>query len=138
MKRPQMKVRLLQAAITTALLIATSFAQTRPQPAADHPTDSKPESTNPSLQQPNQAESSSPSGAQVAAPLPEGANSDSIEADIQKLHLLAAELRAEVGKTYKESLSVNVLKKAKEIEVLSRSLKVRMDQRAAAARHHQK
>ncbi len=35
-----------------------------------------------------------------------------IEADTKKLYQLSAELRAEVAKTYKESLSVRVLEKA--------------------------
>jgi hypothetical protein len=43
-------------------------------------------------------------------------------------------LRAEVAKTYKESLSLTVLKKAEEVEKLARSLKALMNQEAAAAR----
>ena len=50
---------------------------------------------------------------------------------------VSAELRAEVAKTYKESLSLTVLKKAQEIEKLARSLKVRMNQEAAAAARNQ-
>jgi len=56
-----------------------------------------------------------------------------IEADTRKLYQLSAELREEVGKTYKESLSLTVLKKAQEIEKLARSLKALMNQEAAAA-----
>jgi hypothetical protein len=58
-----------------------------------------------------------------------------IEADTKRLYQLSAELRAEVAKTYKESLSLTVLKKAEEIEKLARSLKVRINQEAAAARN---
>jgi hypothetical protein len=57
-----------------------------------------------------------------------------IEADTKKLHLLSAELREEVGKTYKESLSITVLKKAEEVEKLARSLRALMNQEAAAGR----
>lgn len=84
---------------------------------------------------PIQSEAGRPPDPSSAAPTLEGSSSDQIDADVRKLHLLAAELREEVGKTYKASLSVDVLKKAKEIEVLSKSLKERMDQKAAAARH---
>jgi transposase len=65
---------------------------------------------------------------------PEEVRQAQIEADTKKLFQLSAELRAEVAKTYKESLSLAVLKKAEEVEKLARSLKVRMNQEAAAAR----
>jgi hypothetical protein len=39
-----------------------------------------------------------------------------------------------VAKTYKESLSLTVLKKAQEIEKLAKSLKAEMNQEAAAAK----
>jgi beta-lactamase class A len=64
---------------------------------------------------------------------PEEIRQAQIESDTKKLYQLSAELRAEVAKTYKESLSLTVLKKAQEIEKLARSLKVRMNQEAAAA-----
>lgn len=66
---------------------------------------------------------------------PEQIRQTQIEADTKKLYQLSAELRAEVAKTYKESLSLTVLKKAEEIEKLARSLKVLMNQEASAARH---
>jgi hypothetical protein len=65
---------------------------------------------------------------------PEEVRQAQIEADTKKLFQLSAELRAEVAKTYKETLSLAVLKKAEEVEKLARSLKVRMNQEAAAAR----
>jgi transposase len=65
---------------------------------------------------------------------PEEVRQAQIEADTKKLFQLSAELGAEVAKTYKESLSLAVLKKAEEVEKLARSLKVRMNQEAAAAR----
>ncbi len=54
--------------------------------------------------------------------------------DTKELYFLSAELRAEVAKTYKESLSLTVLKKAEEVEKLARNLKELMNQEAAAAR----
>ena len=55
-----------------------------------------------------------------------------IEADTKRLYQLCVELRAEVAKTYKESLSVAVMKKAGEVEALSKSLKMLMNREAAA------
>jgi hypothetical protein len=57
---------------------------------------------------------------------------EQIEADTKKLYELAQELRTEVGKTYKQSLSVDVLKKAGELERLAKSLKSEMDHQASA------
>ncbi len=65
---------------------------------------------------------------------PEELRQAQIEADTKKLYQLSADLRAEVAKTYKESLSITVLKKAEEVEKLAKSLKVRMSQDAAATR----
>jgi hypothetical protein len=55
-----------------------------------------------------------------------------IEAKTKKLYQLCAELRTEVAKTYKESLSLTVMKKAEEIEKLARNLKVLMNKEAVA------
>jgi hypothetical protein len=66
---------------------------------------------------------------------PEEIRQARIEEDTKKLFRLSAELRAEVAKTYKESLSLTVLKKAEEIEKLAKSLKALMDADAAAPKH---
>ena len=57
-----------------------------------------------------------------------------IEADTKRLYQLSAELRAEVARTYKDSLSLTVLKKAEEIERLAKGLKVLMSKEAASAK----
>ena len=54
-----------------------------------------------------------------------------IEAQTKDLYRLSAELRAEVAKTYKDTLSLTVLKKAEEIEKLAKSLKALMDAEVA-------
>lgn len=115
-----------------ALLMSLSAAQGRSQSPPTTSAEPKPASSDHA--QPSE-QTAGPAGSPAAAPTPENITGDQIEADIKKLHLLAAELRAEVGRTYKESLSVDVLKKAKEIETLSKSLKERIDQKEAAARH---
>lgn len=47
-------------------------------------------------------------------------------ADTQKLYQLTQELKAEVGKSNKDTLSIAVIKKADEVEKLAKSLKERM------------
>lgn len=77
---------------------------------------------------------------EVVTEPPVGASSEElrqteIEADTKKLLLLAADLRTEVARTYKDSLSLNVLKKAQEVEKLAKSLKARMIKEGTADRH---
>lgn len=85
-------------------------------------------------QKSNQLPTSDPKS-QTSAPVTlEEIREAKIEADTKRLFQLSAELRAEVAKTYKESLSMNVLRKAEEIEKLARSLKTLMNQEAAAGR----
>ena len=124
-------VQLIRVALMLVLLTSFSAPELASQTAAATSADSKTGSMNQHPPSQNVAPGKKPSLTSV----PDDPGSDQIEADIRKLHVLSAELRAEVAKTYKESLSVDVLKKAKEIEILSKSLKERMEQKAAAARH---
>ena len=55
-----------------------------------------------------------------------------IQADTKRLYQLALELRTEVGKTYKQSLSLTVLKKAEELEKLAKNLRSEMNREATA------
>ena len=57
---------------------------------------------------------------------------EQVQADTKKLYQLAFELRTEVGKTYKQSLSLDVLRKAQELEKLAKTLKSEMDHDASA------
>lgn len=63
----------------------------------------------------------------------EQATPERIQTDTRKLYELSAQLRAEVAKTYKESLSLNVLRRAEEVEKLAHSLKTEMNEEAAGA-----
>ena len=98
-----------------------------------------PEGTDPqgstSTGEPNQAPAVGPKAELPPFATPEEMRQAQIDADTKKLYQLSAELRAEVAKTYKESLSLTVLKKAQEIEKLAKSLKAEMNQQAAAAKH---
>lgn len=57
---------------------------------------------------------------------PEEARQAQFLADSQKLYQLAQELKAEVAKSNKNTLSIGVTKKAEEIEKLAKSMKERM------------
>lgn len=49
-----------------------------------------------------------------------------IEGDTQKLFSLAQELKDDVGKSTKDQMSLDVIKKAEEIEKLAKSVKDKM------------
>ena len=49
-----------------------------------------------------------------------------IAADTEKLYRLAKELKVEMDKSTKDTLSLTVIRKAEEVEKLARSLKERM------------
>jgi len=51
-----------------------------------------------------------------------------LQADTERLYKLTQELKAEVDKSNKDTLSVSVIKKAQEVERLARSIKERSKQ----------
>jgi hypothetical protein len=114
--------------------VFTVLAHSQSSPA--DPVSSEPKSTtSPSTHESNQTPTVDPKTELPRFATREEMRQAQIEADTKRLYQLSAELRAEVAKTYKESLSLTVLKKAEEIEKLARSLKVRINQEAAAARN---
>ncbi|MDE3105293.1 MAG: hypothetical protein KGK08_08975 [Acidobacteriota bacterium] len=60
-----------------------------------------------------------------------------LAADVKRLYELAADLRQEVAKTNKDTLSLSVIHKSEEVEKLAKSIKERMHQqeRSALASH---
>jgi len=80
---------------------------------------------------PAEGASSKPAGAHGEAssaktPLtPEEKKRADLQADTEKLYKLTQELKAEVAKSNKDTLSVPVVKKAQEIERLAKSIKER-------------
>jgi hypothetical protein len=118
--------QLLLAGVLGAAFVLPVLSQS--SGASANPSGPKPQ-VGKDAPQPSHLEPSGP----TTEPSPEELRQAQIEADTKKLYQLSAELRAEVAKTYRESLSLTVLKKAEEIEKLARSLKVRMNQEAAAA-----
>jgi len=121
--------RLIRLALLLALMTSFFAAPIHSQSAkANSTSEPKPEvnlspqeSTPPPVDQ--KTEDSAPSS-------PEQRRQAQIEADTKKLFQLSAELRAEVAKTYKESLSLTVLKKAEEVEMLAKSLRILLSKEA--------
>lgn len=91
-------------------------AQTPATPAASPPP-------------PTQAAAPAPAQADPKAatkPTPKEAREAEINAEAQQLYQLAQELKVEVDKSNKDTLSLAVVKKAEEIEKLARTLKQNM------------
>jgi hypothetical protein len=119
-------------ALLASLFAVPTYSQSKPVNST--PTEPKPEvnQTNPESKQSPADDSKA-----VASPpaSPEESRQAEIEADTKKLYQVAAELRAEVARTYKDSLSLTVIKKAAEVEKLAKSLKARINKEAAATKH---
>ena len=117
----------LLLALLTPVFAALMYSQStktnsvsEPKPAANLIPQ---ESTQQSVADPK-TENSAPSS-------PERLRLAQIEADTKELYQLSAELRAEVAKTYRESLSLTVLKKAERVEALAKKLRILMSKEAA-------
>ena len=71
----------------------------------------------------------------TVARTPEELRRAQLAADTKRLYELAIELRAEVAKTNKDTLSLTVVNKTEEVEKLAKSLKTRMAAEAASSKH---
>jgi hypothetical protein len=119
--------------VGVALLL---LAMLSPAARAQTATTQKPAATDPATASPNTAEEPKPSTAtpkasDAKAPdttqlSPKDARQAQIAADTDRLYQLAQELKAEVAKSNKDTLSLSVIKKAAEVEKLAHSLKDRM------------
>lgn len=119
---------LLLALLASVFAISVHSQSTKPNsaPAEPNPKDesklgSKQPSADPAAESSPSASAEQPTQAQI-------------DADTKKLFQLAAELRTEVAKTYKDSLSLNVIKKAEAVEKLAKNLKTQMSKEAAASK----
>ena len=82
------------------------------------------------------ADPSAASKTAASAPMtPEEMRHAQLAADTKRLFQLAAELRTEVAKTNKDTLSLTVVKKAEEVEKLAKSIKERMNNEARSTKH---
>jgi hypothetical protein len=115
---------LLTVSMFSCALGVSASAQDEGKPAQSK---AAPQAAQPAVPVANYAQAESAETASTADP-----QQARIEADTRKLYQLALELRTEVGKTYKQSLSLAVLKKAGELEKLAGKLKSEMDREASA------
>jgi len=124
--RLNVRLCLLALAISAIAFACEASAQDSGTPAQNEtaPQAAQPAQPGSQIAEPG---TGAPSTTQASSEEPRG-----IEADTKRLYQLALELRTEVGKTYKQSLSLAVLKKAEELEKLARSLKSEMDHEASA------
>ena len=115
MKNKPRELHRLRIALTLPTVLALSFylpaQQNTPPPGAV----------------PSSQPSGQKSDAEAArAPLtPEEKKRADLMADTEKLYKLTQELKAEVAKSNKDTLSVSVVKKAQEVERLAKSIKER-------------
>jgi hypothetical protein len=125
----------LQPIRSTLLLVVLTMVFAAPVYSQSTPANPTTDEPKPQAGQGAVPLSTDPPKTEVSVPAtPEEMRQAQIEADTKKLYQLSAELRAEVAKTYKESLSVTVLKKAQELEKLAKSLKAEINQQVAAAK----
>ncbi|HYK36755.1 hypothetical protein [Alloacidobacterium sp.] len=128
-----MKPNLFYAALAALLLLALcpSLAtaqqgqqqQEQQQPGDQASPPAQPQSATPDAKA---SDTANPKPEANKATSPEEARQAQIVADSQKLYQLAQELKAEVAKSNKNTLSIAVTKKAEEIEKLAKSMKERM------------
>ncbi len=129
--------RPIRSALLVIMLALSSACLMYPQstPANPTPGEQKLQAGPDAAREPDQPSKPNPEAELPASATPEEMRQAQIDVDTKKLYQLSAELRAEVAKTYKESLSVTVLKKAQEVEKLAKRLKAEMNLEVAAAKH---
>ena len=129
MRRLRGRWRLSRAAfscaVSMALLIGVAVGQAgnaTPQAGAASATDAQ----KPAVQSGKAAEGAGQKDSKAAPMSAEEQQQAQLVADTNKLYQLAQELKVEVAKSNKDTLSISVIKKATEVEKLARSLKERM------------
>ncbi|HEY2039942.1 MAG TPA: hypothetical protein VGG95_09780 [Edaphobacter sp.] len=98
--------------ILTVIWLASTFGFAAPQQSSPTPAASS-------------AEAKSESAPAKVPLTPEEKKRADLLADTEKLYKLSQELKAEVAKSNKDTLSVSVVKKAQEVERLAKSIKDR-------------
>jgi hypothetical protein len=113
-------------AVSLALLIGIAAGQTgkdtAPQAGAASATDAQ----QAAVQSGKAAEGAAQKDVKAGPMSAEEQQQAQLVADTNKLYQLAQELKVEVAKSNKDTLSISVIKKATEVEKLARSLKERM------------
>lgn len=96
--------------------------------AAPAQKDSQPSSSSAAQSQAPGAKTADASDKAAAPKSPAEARQAQLLADTERLYQLTQELKQEVDKSNKDTLSISVIKKAEEVEKLARSVKERMRQ----------
>ena len=129
MRSRKIKLNPFRVALTALLLLPSSavlicaHAQQEPQQSTQSETSSQQSAPKPD-EKGNDSANAKPATNQAMSP--EEVRQAQFVADSQKLYQLAQELKLEVAKSNKNTLSIAVTKKAEEIEKLAKSLKERM------------
>ena len=126
--------KLVRRALLLALLTPVFTAPMHSQSINANPIPESRTQVNLSPQESTQPPAIDPKAEHSPPASPEQLRQAQIQAETKKLYQLSSELRAEVARTYKESLSVTVLKKAEEVETLAKSLRLLMSKEAATNR----
>lgn len=135
MARPGENTQLIRAVLLVGFAAAVSAIPIHAQSDTAKPAQGEPGATASGDAQEAKQPVAADAGAEPAAQVrPEETREAQIERQTKELYRLSAEMRAEVAKTYKETLSLTVLKKAEQIEKAAKSLKSLMDADAAEAK----
>ena len=129
MRSRKTKLNLFRAALTLVLLLPLWAISTSAHAQQEPQQNSQTETPAPRQEPKPDEKSSDSANAKTAtnqALSPEEVRQAQFVADSQKLYQLAQELKVEVAKSNKNTLSIAVTKKAEEIEKLAKSMKERM------------
>jgi sRNA-binding protein len=113
-------------AVFMALLIGIAAGQTGKDAASQAGATNATAAQKPAVQSVKPAEGAVQKDSKVAPMSAEEQQQAQLVADTNKLYQLAQELKVEVAKSNKDTLSISVIKKATEVEKLAKSLKERM------------
>jgi hypothetical protein len=122
-----LRIAMTGAVLAAAFSMSVSGGQMPQQPPLGPPTRQMPGQQRPGIASPE--DDTNPLNASRAEQQERMRNSDRqkrLVADTDKLLALATDLKAQVDKSNKDTLSVEVIKKADEIEKLAHSVKERM------------
>ena len=128
MRSRKLRLNPFRAVMALLLLLPLWAISTSAQPQQEAQQNGQSETLPQSQPKPDEktTDSASAKPAPNQAMSPEEARQAQFVADSQKLYQLAQELKVEVAKSNKNTLSIAVTKKAEEIEKLAKSMKERM------------
>jgi nitric oxide reductase activation protein len=121
-----LRVAMIGVVLATACSVRVSGGQTFPQVPGSKQGQQMPGMPMPGRNNPAEPDPMDPHRAEQQEKLRNNDRQKRLVADTEKLLVLATDLKAQVDKSTKDTLSVDVIKKADEIEKLAHSVKERM------------